>query len=102
MTKKGILILNIKTLLKVSGVTTRLEQSMLVRYVKNPTIFLVEIHNNVFPLYQILTLLTLEELMLTLPKKLIRPRTVLIKPGMTYFLAGLGRIDYVDGPHSLL
>ncbi|XP_057375659.1 nitric oxide-associated protein 1-like [Daphnia carinata] len=51
---------------------------------------------------QILTLLTLEELMLTLPKKLIKPRTVLLKPGMTYFLAGLGRIDYLDGPHSLL
>ncbi|KAI9554132.1 hypothetical protein GHT06_019404 [Daphnia sinensis] len=51
---------------------------------------------------QILTLLTLEELMLTLPKKLIKARTVLLKPGMTYFLAGLGRIDYLEGPHSLL
>lgn len=58
--------------------------------------------DSVFVCLQILTLLTLEELMLTLPKKLIKPRTVLLKPGMTYFLAGLGRIDYLEGPHSLL
>lgn len=45
----------------------------------------------------ILTLLTTEELLLTLPKKMILPRTFLMKPGMSLFLAGLGRVDYLNG-----
>lgn len=39
--------------------------------------------------------------MLTLPKSLIRPRTFSIKPGLTAFLAGLGRLDVVEGPATL-
>lgn len=45
----------------------------------------------------ILNLLTTEELLLTLPKKMILPRTFLIKPGMSLFLAGVGRLDYLNG-----
>jgi hypothetical protein len=101
--KKGVLILKVKTFLIANGVSTRREQSTLDRYFKSYNIIVVIARlKRFFLLDQILTLLTLEELMCTLPKKLIKPRTVLIKPGMTYFLAGLGRIDYVNGPHSLL
>ncbi|XP_053678609.1 nitric oxide-associated protein 1 [Anopheles nili] len=50
---------------------------------------------------QILDLLTTEEILLTTPKQMIRPRTYLMKKGMTIFLAGLGRLDYVDGPESV-
>lgn len=45
----------------------------------------------------ILNLLTTEELLLTLPKKMILPRTFLLKPGMSLFLAGVGRLDYLNG-----
>lgn len=45
----------------------------------------------------ILNMLTTEELLLTLPKKMILPRTVLLKPGMSLFLAGVGRVDYLNG-----
>ncbi len=45
----------------------------------------------------VLSLLTTEELLLTLPKKMILPRTFLMKPGMSLFLAGLGRVDYLLG-----
>lgn len=45
----------------------------------------------------ILNLLTTEELILTLPKKMILPRTFLMKPGMSLFLAGVGRVDYLNG-----
>lgn len=51
---------------------------------------------------QILTLLTLEELVLTMSNKLIQPRTLLFRPGTSYFLGGLARIDYLQGPHPLL
>jgi len=51
---------------------------------------------------QILSLLTLEELMLTVPNKLVQPRTILFRPGTSYFLGGLARIDYLQGPHPLL
>lgn len=47
-------------------------------------------------------LLTMEELVLAAPDRLIRPRTVLMRPGWTFFLAGLARIDYVDGPHPIM
>jgi nitric oxide-associated protein 1 len=50
---------------------------------------------------QILNLLTTEELLLTIPKQTIRPRVVLVKRGMSLFLAGLGRIDYEDGLESI-
>ena len=53
-------------------------------------------------LFQILTLLTLEELVLTMSNKLIQPRTLLFRPGTSYFLGGLARIDYLQGPHPLL
>ncbi|XP_050303854.1 nitric oxide-associated protein 1 [Anthonomus grandis grandis] len=46
---------------------------------------------------QILHLLTLDELRLTLPEEIIRPETFRIKPGMTMFIAGLARLDYVSG-----
>ncbi|KAG4075871.1 hypothetical protein HA402_003697 [Bradysia odoriphaga] len=45
----------------------------------------------------ILNLLTTEELLLTLPKKMILPRTFVMKPGMSLFLAGVGRVDYLSG-----
>jgi nitric oxide-associated protein 1 len=51
---------------------------------------------------QILTLLTLEELTKMNSNQVIRPRTILVKPGSSYFLAGLARIDYLEGPHSIL
>lgn len=44
---------------------------------------------------QILNILTVDELMYVIPKQLIRPATFVIKPGMTMFIAGLARIDYV-------
>lgn len=50
---------------------------------------------------QILNLLTTEELLLTIPKQMIIPRTFLIKPNMTLFLAGLGRVDYLSGCESI-
>ncbi|XP_058128330.1 nitric oxide-associated protein 1 [Anopheles ziemanni] len=50
---------------------------------------------------QILDLLTTEEILQTVPKEIIRPRTYLLKTGMTIFLAGLGRLDYVSGPDSI-
>ncbi|XP_046423953.1 nitric oxide-associated protein 1 [Neodiprion fabricii] len=46
---------------------------------------------------QLLHLLTTDELMATLPKKMIIPRTYIIKPKYTMFLGGLGRLDYFDG-----
>uniref|UniRef100_A0A6P7GYS2 Nitric oxide-associated protein 1-like n=1 Tax=Diabrotica virgifera virgifera TaxID=50390 RepID=A0A6P7GYS2_DIAVI len=50
---------------------------------------------------QILDLLTLEELILTLPKELIRPETFCVKPGTSLFIAGLARLDYLKGPDSI-
>ncbi|XP_055618225.1 nitric oxide-associated protein 1 [Toxorhynchites rutilus septentrionalis] len=49
---------------------------------------------------QITNLLTTDELLLTLPKQMIRPRAYLLKVGMSLFLAGLGRLDYIEGPFS--
>uniref|UniRef100_A0A914XK78 G domain-containing protein n=1 Tax=Plectus sambesii TaxID=2011161 RepID=A0A914XK78_9BILA len=42
---------------------------------------------------QIINKLTLEELIVVVPKQLIRPRTSLIYPGQSLLLGGLGRID---------
>uniref|UniRef100_A0A023F778 Putative gtpase n=1 Tax=Triatoma infestans TaxID=30076 RepID=A0A023F778_TRIIF len=50
---------------------------------------------------QILDLLTTEELMLTIPKKIIEPRTFLIRPGWSIFIAGLARLDYNEGDTSV-
>ncbi|XP_038070538.1 nitric oxide-associated protein 1-like [Patiria miniata] len=46
---------------------------------------------------QILTKLTSEELKLVVPKTVILPRTVVLKPGNTIFLGGMGRLDYLEG-----
>jgi ribosome biogenesis GTPase A len=50
---------------------------------------------------QIIHLLTTEELVLTLPKELILPRTFCIKPNSTVFIGGLARLDYIDGSGSV-
>ncbi|XP_074109711.1 nitric oxide-associated protein 1 isoform X2 [Cotesia typhae] len=47
---------------------------------------------------QVLHLLTTDELLLTLPKEIISPRSFIFKPGQTLFLAGLGRLDLLTGP----
>jgi hypothetical protein len=39
--------------------------------------------------------------MKTLPKELIEPKTYYIKMGMTIFIGGVARIDYVAGPKPL-
>lgn len=44
---------------------------------------------------QIFNLLTTEELLRVVPKQMITPRIFLMKPGMSLFLAGLGRVDYL-------
>jgi hypothetical protein len=46
---------------------------------------------------QVIHLLTAEELMMTLPKKLLLPQTFSVRPNMSLFIAGLGRLDYVEG-----
>ncbi|XP_058816626.1 nitric oxide-associated protein 1 [Topomyia yanbarensis] len=46
---------------------------------------------------QITNLLTTDELLQVFPKQMIRPRAFLLKTGMTLFLAGLGRLDYLEG-----
>ncbi|XP_055522740.1 nitric oxide-associated protein 1 [Wyeomyia smithii] len=46
---------------------------------------------------QITNLLTTDELLQVLPKQMIRPRAYLLKTGMTLFLGGIGRLDYLDG-----
>uniref|UniRef100_A0A8C4Q3I1 Nitric oxide associated 1 n=1 Tax=Eptatretus burgeri TaxID=7764 RepID=A0A8C4Q3I1_EPTBU len=44
----------------------------------------------------VLNLLTEEEVQLVLPTRAIIPRTFILSPGSTLFLAGLGRIDYLE------
>lgn len=39
--------------------------------------------------------------MLTLPKQLLQPKTFSLKPGCTLFIAGLGRLDFIEGPTSM-
>lgn len=46
---------------------------------------------------QVLHLLTTDELMLTLPKRMIVPRTFCLAPKHSLFLGGLGRLDYDSG-----
>nr|KAG5698804.1 hypothetical protein BaRGS_032223 [Batillaria attramentaria] len=50
---------------------------------------------------QIINLLEPEELMTVLPKSLIQPVCVVIKPGQVLFVSGLGRIDFVQGSKSI-
>lgn len=50
---------------------------------------------------QVINILTTEELMLTLPKKLLIPRTFCVTPQSTLFIAGIGRLDYVHGEKSV-
>ncbi|XP_043595837.1 nitric oxide-associated protein 1 [Bombus pyrosoma] len=50
---------------------------------------------------QILNLLTTDELSLTLPQEIITPRTFMFKPKQTVFVAGLGRLDYLEGKHFI-
>lgn len=50
---------------------------------------------------QIVHLLTTEELIRVIAKDVILPRTYHIVRGMTLFLAGLGRVDYVNGPERI-
>ncbi|XP_045510502.1 nitric oxide-associated protein 1 [Colias croceus] len=45
---------------------------------------------------QVLPLLSTEELLLTVPKKLIRPQTYYLKKGYSFFIGGLARVDLVD------
>lgn len=45
---------------------------------------------------QVLSLLSTEELLLTIPKNVIRPQTYYLKPGDTLFVGGLARIDLVE------
>ncbi|XP_026763990.2 nitric oxide-associated protein 1 [Galleria mellonella] len=45
---------------------------------------------------QVLSLLTTEELLLTIPKKTIRPQTYYLHKGYTIFIGGLARIDHVN------
>ena len=50
---------------------------------------------------QILHLLTTDEIIKTIPKEMIKPRTFIMKPSLTMFIAGLGRLDFVQGPPSI-
>lgn len=45
---------------------------------------------------QILNLLTTDELLLTVPKQIIRPKSFTLRVGQTLLIAGLGRLDYLD------
>ncbi|GAB6024910.1 hypothetical protein CHUAL_010015 [Chamberlinius hualienensis] len=51
---------------------------------------------------QIITLLTMEELSWTLPNCYTPPRCFVLRPGHTLFLAGLGRLDYIEGAKSIV
>lgn len=42
--------------------------------------------------------MTTDEIIKVIPKEMIRARVFLLKPGLSLFLAGLGRLDYIDGP----
>ncbi|XP_047539863.1 nitric oxide-associated protein 1 [Vanessa atalanta] len=45
---------------------------------------------------QVLSLLSTEELLLTIPKQLIRPQTYYLHKGSTLFIGGLARVDLFD------
>lgn len=50
---------------------------------------------------QIINILTPEELLILLPKKLMKPRSFVLKPSQVMFVSGLGRIDYTQGDVSI-
>lgn len=50
---------------------------------------------------QILNILTADELMYVIPRQLIRPETFILKPGMTLLIAGLARLDYIEGDQAV-
>lgn len=50
---------------------------------------------------QIINMLTASELLDVVPKKVLWPRILLMKPGHSLFLAGLGRVDFIGGTESL-
>ncbi|KAL3270347.1 hypothetical protein HHI36_009395 [Cryptolaemus montrouzieri] len=50
---------------------------------------------------QIIHLLTSEELYLTLPKSLIAPQCFWVRPGESLFIAGLARLDYLEGDEPI-
>ncbi|XP_063610564.1 nitric oxide-associated protein 1-like [Penaeus indicus] len=50
---------------------------------------------------QIINLLTHDELLKVLPKKLIRPRSFSVTSGKSLFLGGLARLDIIYGPESV-
>lgn len=45
---------------------------------------------------QVLSLLSTEELLITIPKSIIRPQTYYLPPGMSLFIGGLARMDHID------
>ncbi|CAB3258979.1 unnamed protein product [Arctia plantaginis] len=45
---------------------------------------------------QVLSLLSTEELLITIPKQMIRPQSYYLHKGETIFIGGLARIDFVD------
>ncbi|XP_043225455.1 nitric oxide-associated protein 1-like [Amphibalanus amphitrite] len=49
---------------------------------------------------QLLGQLTQQELLLTLGRQLLRPRTFSLAPGQSLFVAGLARLDYRAGPSN--
>lgn len=51
---------------------------------------------------QILTLLTTEELLKTIPRQIITPRTFTLQPFQTLFVGGLGRIDVLHARQNVL
>lgn len=50
---------------------------------------------------QVLDLLTMQELLVVLPKKIISPRTFVLHVNETIFLGGIGRLDYVVGDNFI-
>ncbi|XP_011155376.2 nitric oxide-associated protein 1 isoform X3 [Solenopsis invicta] len=50
---------------------------------------------------QVLDLLTTQELLSVLPKKIISPRTFVLHVNQTIFLGGIGRLDYIEGNHFI-
>lgn len=49
---------------------------------------------------QVLTYLTTEELLITIPKSLIRGQTYYLREGSTIFIGGLARMDFVECPEA--
>lgn len=48
---------------------------------------------------QALSLLTTEELLITIPKKVIKPQTYYLQMGMSLFIGGLARFDHIECSH---